>query len=306
MRAASIARQATFQKSFLAVHRVRHKCLSLNSSLTYILPAAALGLMDFDDSTSQAAYSSLIQTCNRFLLECMSNECDTPGSNKFIQKPAPAIQGAASTAPSPLTQLVALSVRTTSSCSSCGHRSHRDNTSNVLDFVYPRQVRRSPLRAFDVPANINSDSKHLSNETPPPRDFFSIFKASIARENVTRSICPACRKTTAAKVRRQLTGAPLPTILAVNTAVHTSDHMQVWLDTPAEIGSRFLQPRIGISALGDRVVAVLDNEPLLQDGLVVYELQSIIAQIQAIDDPAHLVTLVKSKSALICNKIEAF
>ncbi|KAL7004824.1 poly(A)-specific ribonuclease [Cystobasidiomycetes sp. EMM_F5] len=197
------------------------------------------------------------------------------GSNKFIQKPAPAIQGAASTAPSPLTQLVALSVRTTSSCSSCGHRSHRDNTSNVLDFVYPRQ--------------------HLSNETPPPRDFFSIFKASIARENVTRSICPACRKTTAAKVRRQLTGAPLPTILAVNTAVHTSDHMQVWLDTPAEIGSRFLQPRIGISALGDRVVAVLDNEPLLQDGLVVYELQSIIAQIQAIDDPAHLVTLVKRK-----------
>ena len=98
--------------------------------------AAALGLMDFDDSSSQAAYSSLIQTFNRFLLESMSNECDVPTRNKTILLN----DNTASGRLSPLAQLMGFQVKTVSVCGSCGYQAAREAVSNVLDFVYPRKV----------------------------------------------------------------------------------------------------------------------------------------------------------------------
>lgn len=115
----------------------------------------------------------------------------------------------------------------------------------------------------------------MSNEVSLPTDFASIFKASVARENVTKATCTGCRHFANARVRRQLTGSELPPVLVVNTAVHTSDHMEVWLDS-AEQGSaaRFLQPRIAINRTGTRVKTVeAGQEADVDDDTITYELR---------------------------------
>lgn len=80
--------------------------------------------------------------------------------------------------------------------------------------------------------------------------------------------------TGAAKVRRELTGNFLPPVLAVNTAVHTSDHVDVWLDVKkkGEV-KRFLKPRFSISATGQSVTALRDEAAFVPAGEVVYELK---------------------------------
>ena len=115
----------------------------------------------------------------------------------------------------------------------------------------------------------------MSNEVSLPTDFASIFKASVARENVTKATCTGCRHFANARVRRQLTGSELPPVLVINTAVHTSDHMEVWLDS-AEQGSaaRFLQPRIAINRTGTRVKTVeASQEADGDDDTIIYELR---------------------------------
>ncbi|CAD6575124.1 MAG: poly(A)-specific ribonuclease [Cyphobasidiales sp. Tagirdzhanova-0007] len=252
-------------------------CQASNFSRTFTAnaQAAALGLMDFD-STSQAAYSSLIQIFNRFLLESMNSECDLSLRNQSIL-----LHASGTLVPlSPIAQLMGLHVRTTSTCGSCAYQASREAISNVLDLVYPR--------------------KALSNELQSPTDFSSILKSSISRENTTKTTCANCRLSlnyrlsTNARVKRQLTGVQLPPVLSVNTAVHTSDHMEIWLDCLSQgPQARFLQPRFAINLLGTVVKPLAGGEAIDDESLVIYELQAIVAQIQADDDPAHLVSLIK-------------
>ena len=294
---ASIAKRVTSPRSspqVLKVSRYR-KCISkvvkLKSSA-----AAALGLMDFDDSSAQVAYSSLIQTFNRFLLERMGKESDVV---KLLLQYDTELDAESLPPASLLSQIIGLNTRTTSTCSSCGHRVSRDSSTNILDFVYPRKV--SPVDTAGRAVSY-AHSKALSNEIPSKNDFASIFKASIARENVTRSICPSCKQTTSARVRRQLTGSALPSVLTVNASIHTPDHMQAWVDPPLQTGQpkRFLSPQIAVSLLGDEVVTVEPGEVPAQ-GLLTYELCAIVVQIQSAEDPAHLISLVKGKCRM-CGK----
>lgn len=136
----------------------------------------------------------------------------------------------------------------------------------------------------------------LSNETQLPTNFQAIFKASIAREAMTKVSCQGCRSLTSARVRRELTGAQLPPVLAVNTAVHTQDHVEMWLDKQTVNGpERFLQPAFAISQSGDRIIPLTKDAIADRQDLCVYELRAMVVQIQAEDDPAHLVSLVKGK-----------
>ena len=102
-------------------------------------------------------------------------------------------------------------------------------------------------------------------------------------------------------------------MLAVNTAVHTSDHIDVWLDsTKKGERSRFLKPRFSVNATGQSVTALRDEAAFVPPGDVVYELkvdmsilswrsllklslQAMVVQIQTEDDAPHLVSLVKGK-----------
>lgn len=98
--------------------------------------AAALGLMDNEESSSShAAYSSLIQTFNRFLLESTSNESDSKEHNQAITA-----QRHQDQIPSAIAQLVGLPVRTATVCKSCGYSANREAITNVLDYVYPPKV----------------------------------------------------------------------------------------------------------------------------------------------------------------------
>lgn len=250
--------------------------------------------MDIDDTSSQVAYSSLIQICNRFLLETMNSESDRGANNATVLKTEPQVFQRLT--PSPLSQIMGLAVRTTSTCSHCGYRSSRESTTNVLDLVYPRKVCTfSAHCACSLPSD-DVVAQALSNEIQPQTNFQAIFKASIAREAMTKVSCQGCRSLTSARVRRELTGAPLPSVLAVNTAVHTPDHVEMWLDKQTRAGTqRFLQPALAISPSGDRVVPLSSGTMADSQDLCIYELRAIVVQIQAEDDPAHLVSLVKSK-----------
>jgi PAB-dependent poly(A)-specific ribonuclease subunit 2 len=102
--------------------------------------------MDVDESSSsQAAYSSLIQTFNRFLLECMGAEADVKPHNQRILHQREGVDEAPSHA-SALSQLVGLLVRTATTCKACGYQISRDSTTNVLDFVYPAKVHLALVR----------------------------------------------------------------------------------------------------------------------------------------------------------------
>lgn len=229
--------------------------------------AAALGLMDSDESSSShAAYSSLIQTFNRFLLETISNE-----SNAHEHNQAVTAQRTQDRIPSAVAQLVGLAMRTATICKSCGYHTARESINNVLDFVYPPKVRSHEKTAY---ITLKRVLQALSNEVPARTDFAAIFQASILREAGTRFSCPQCRVTVAAKVKRELAGTFLPPVLAVNTAVHTSDHVDVWLDaTKKGETKRFLKPRFSIDATGRTVTALRDEAAFVPAGDVVYELK---------------------------------
>lgn len=75
-------------------------------------------------------------------------------------------------------------------------------------------------------------------------------------------------------MRRRLTGKALPSVLTVNTAVHTSDHMDIWLDKLKQGSrSRFLQPRFAVNLAGDTVLSLESDNVEVPAGMVVYELQ---------------------------------
>jgi PAB-dependent poly(A)-specific ribonuclease subunit 2 len=96
------------------------------------MTVAALGLMDHDGESSTVAYASLIQTFNRFLIDQMTAEADSPGRN-------PALLKSTSSLRSPLTQLLATEAKTLSICQ-CGGQTSRDSTLSVVDMIYPRRV----------------------------------------------------------------------------------------------------------------------------------------------------------------------
>lgn len=163
-------------------------------------------------------------------------------------------------------------------------------------FSLPSQGRSLWSQCLILLLTHSGSPQALSNETQLPTNFQAIFKASIAREAMTKVSCQGCRSLTSARVRRELTGAQLPPVLAVNTAVHTQDHVEMWLDKQTRAGTeRFLQPAFAISSSGDRIVPFSKDTLADKQDLCIYELRAMVVQIQAEDDPAHLVSLVKGK-----------
>lgn len=234
--------------------------------------------MDFDDSSSQTAYSALIQTANRFLLETMTTESDVHGMRRTVAiQPRGALQSSLPI----LSQLIGLHTQTINICSACGHQAQRESIANVLDLVYPRKVRQVASSANIRVKTAKSKSfpllfcelQALSNEIPPPADFPSILQASISRENLTKATCPNCRQFVGARVKRRLVDGSLPAVLAINAAVHTSEQMEHWLDSSTKgPGGRLLQPYIALDATG-RVLKAFDPSSTPRDeGMVVYEL----------------------------------
>ena len=214
--------------------------------------AETLGLMDKEDSpnSGDVAYSNLVQSLNRFVLDSTSVEAQSAASKHALTSAAnfPALSSAASTAStrgsrrtgaptgptSPrqmmgrfgeadaamldpaasgpnVSQLFALNTKTKTICVHCGRETHRNSSSHVVDLIYPR--------------------KALSNEPQPSTDFASILRASLIRETSTRTPCRGCQFTALFRSRRTLpSNAELPPALSINAAIHSGEQLGYWID----------------------------------------------------------------------------
>lgn len=229
--------------------------------------AASMGLMDKDDaSNADAAYSSLIQTFNRFLLETVSVESAEASSPD-------------STYANMMRRMFVNTQFTVQVCGTCGTVSQRPSGSNIVDLIYPR--------------------KPLSNELAPPSDFASILRTSLLRETLAKATCRACN-TPASAIRSQRVLPPtesLPQAISVNCTINTSDQLRYWL--MGNKGRSYLPSKLAISVLGDgvRVEEIRSDEEenaIKERGdHAVYLLRSMVVQVQADKDPPHLVSFAK-------------
>lgn len=227
--------------------------------------AAALGLMDKDDSPgANVAYSSLIQTFNRFMLETCMQE-----SKQAVKSDS--VNGEL------MSKLFVNTQMTKHVCSTCGHTATRDSNSFVVDLLYPR--------------------KAMSNEMPPPSDFASILRASLMRETLSKAACRACHAPAAVFRSRRILppNEALPQALSVNCAVNTSEQLRHWMAS-ADAGS-YLPPKVALHVQDDdAIVRELRTEDDLslaaEQGSAIYALRSMVVQVQADKDAPHLVALV--------------
>ncbi|BGP54203.1 hypothetical protein JCM8202_001336 [Rhodotorula sphaerocarpa] len=231
----------------------------------------ALGLIDHEnDSAKSVAYSTLIQTFNRYLLEQMNTESSIPAATL----PRLVKGAAASPLAPPLAQLVRLDLHAASACQSCGAKSDRETGVSVVDLSYPR--------------------KAMSNEPQPLTSFESILSNSIARETVSRLPCSSCKQNTHVRVRRVLPAeATLPPVLVFNAGVRTADELDVWRDGREAPGSRFVAERFRVRRGSEGLLRVTTSAEPAQDGDIEYALKAMVVQIQTEDEAPHLVALAK-------------
>ncbi|PWN52754.1 hypothetical protein IE53DRAFT_366908 [Violaceomyces palustris] len=283
--------------------------------------ATTLGLMDKDDSpSSDTAYSNLIQSFNRFMLDATSFESQPPSSGQARSKGSSSdprqkrgsgngngngragqsLDGEASSptssgeqangvgkndAKSVVSALFSVSSTTRTTCVHCGRETHRNSVSHVVDLVYPR--------------------KALSNEPPPPSDFASVLRSALVRETQSRAACRGCQFTALFRSRRVLpNNRDLPRALSINAAVHTGEQLSFWLDGkgPGGKGSgrTYLPPRVAVEVKGDdvRTRGIWEAKDLSGlEGSAIYKLRALIVQIQADKDVPHLCAIVRVPEA---------
>ncbi|GAA5868955.1 hypothetical protein JCM16303_000318 [Sporobolomyces ruberrimus] len=243
----------------------------------------ALGLIDLEnDSSKTTAYSTLIQTFNRYLLEQMTTESFLPPN--IAPAPEPLIKNSPfSTEPGkvtpPMSQLVKLELKTLSTCSSCGAKGERDTGANVIDLLYPRRA--------------------MSNEPTPSTSFTSIVSSSLARETIAKLPCSTCRQNTHIRMRRALPDVtPLPPVLVFNAGVRTAEELELWMDKRGEGAERkrWLKSKfsLGKGQNGEPIVNETGKKSKVKvKESVDYELRAMVVQIQAEGEAPHLVALAR-------------
>lgn len=231
--------------------------------------AAALGLMDKDDSpSSDAAYSNLIQTLNRFLLDAVSDDDGKGAVWRLFEN--------------------ALATRTT--CTNCGASVDREAHSLVVDLTYPRRVLSNELAPpSDFASVLRGSLLRETHVKAPCRSCQT--PASMLR---SRRILPETDQ--------------LPASLSINCAVHTAEHLSFWLGgTPQQPSSAYLPPQLSLSVQGEQVRAkgLWTEEDKAQEEQAsasspppaIYTLRAIVVQVQADKDVPHLCALVKVPGA---------
>ncbi|GAA5946166.1 hypothetical protein JCM3765_000141 [Sporobolomyces pararoseus] len=243
----------------------------------------ALGLIDLEnDSSKTTAYSTLIQTFNRYLLEQMTTESSLPPN--IVPTPALLLKNSPfSTEPGkatpPMAQLVRVDLKSLSTCSNCGAKGERETPANVVDLIYPRRA--------------------MSNEPTPSTSFASIVSSSLTRETIAKLPCSSCRQNTHIRMRRALPeSTPLPPVLVFNAGVRTADELELWMDKRGNGGDRkrWLKSKftLGKGQNGEPVVSETGKKSKLKaKDPVDYELRAMVVQIQAEGDAPHLVALAR-------------
>ncbi|RUP46592.1 PAB-dependent poly(A)-specific ribonuclease subunit PAN2 [Jimgerdemannia flammicorona] len=262
--------------------------------------ADGLGLFEPETPEPSLSYSGLIQNFNRFILEQLHQETNTPKTNpKMLRSIANeddiAINEEDGEVPSLIQQLFGLKTASVSQCSQCGNEAMR--------MTYP----------FVVDLSIPTVGQSKQFETVIPRKSFSdILHASLRRETPTKAFCTKCQQSQPMVARKILRG--LPPVLTINSGVTSNEQAVFWrqygeilepnfTDGAGRVAteSPWLPKRLGLKLNGNEfIVKELDREPLAQaefegDGIDcgVYELTSVVSQIQQEKDIPHLVSHVR-------------
>ncbi|RUS31626.1 ubiquitin carboxyl-terminal hydrolase-domain-containing protein [Jimgerdemannia flammicorona] len=267
--------------------------------------ADGLGLFEPETPEPSLSYSGLIQNFNRFILEQLHQETNTPKTNpKMLRSIANeddiAINEEDGEVPSLIQQLFGLKTASVSQCSQCGNEAMRMTYPFVVDLVYPKK-------------SIPTVGQSKQFETVIPRKSFSdILHASLRRETPTKAFCTKCQQSQPMVARKILRG--LPPVLTINSGVTSNEQAVFWrqygeilepnfTDGAGRVAteSPWLPKRLGLKLNGNEfIVKELDREPLAQaefegDGIDcgVYELTSVVSQIQQEKDIPHLVSHVR-------------
>ncbi|SPO31075.1 related to PAN2 - component of Pab1p-stimulated poly(A) ribonuclease [Ustilago trichophora] len=228
--------------------------------------AASLGLMDREDGLTnissgsgagknEIVYSQLVQTLNRFVLDCTANEAQAfPQGGASATGTAPARASTTGAPPglgppmssnrggngggagrrmqpdpaSPTSAMSAAeSVPSAASSSIAKLFSLNTVTKTVCIHCGRESNRNHPLLSVDL----IYPRRPMSNEPAPPSDFASVLRASLVREVQNRAPCRACQFTAMFRTRRVMpTTAELPRVLSVNAAIQAPEHLHYWLD----------------------------------------------------------------------------
>ncbi|TPX39823.1 hypothetical protein SeMB42_g03619 [Synchytrium endobioticum] len=236
--------------------------------------AAGLGLLEPDVVTTPVSYSSMIQSCNRFILEQAHQECMGVGISYPI---IPSVYNASSSPLSLIQQLYGHPSSTMSKCDVCGNAEVRNTISFVVDMTYRK-------------ASHPSSSKVLQSSLPPFQSFNETLQTSLRRGTTTRAWCSHCNKyqpLTQIRALRQL-----PVVLNVNAFVSESGQSGWW--TPGWASARF-----AMSIKEDDVM--VEDAPArgecVPDGLVLYELVSVISEVIENSKTRHLISHIRVDEA---------
>ncbi|CBQ69014.1 related to PAN2-component of Pab1p-stimulated poly(A) ribonuclease [Sporisorium reilianum SRZ2] len=225
--------------------------------------AETLGLMEREDSLAKVSSNSgvskneimcsqLVQTLNRFVLDCTATEAQTSqagvSSNSASARASPAgappglgpplssnrgggvssgagrrIAGdlASPTSPLPPDSAAAFD-------SSVAKLFALNTVTKTVCIHCGRESSRSnPLLSVDL----IYPRRPMSNESAPPSDFASVLRASLLREVQNRAPCRACQFTAMFRTRRVMPAtSELPRVLSVNAAIQAPEHLHYWLD----------------------------------------------------------------------------
>jgi PAB-dependent poly(A)-specific ribonuclease subunit 2 len=262
-----------------------HNCQATNflRALSSSERAASLGLMDKDDSPSaEVAYSNLIQTFNRFMLDTVALEAASAAwvkeDGQTDEEHNRMSQQQGGDAARLMSKLFCNTTSTKHTCATCNYTSTRENASHVVDLIYPRRA--------------------LSNEREIPSDFATVLKASLIRETQTKATCRSCHAPMSViRSKRTLPNtAELPQALSVNCAVNTGEQLRFWMDGANSTRS-YLPTMISMNVNGDdvsirEVRQAEQQEEETKRGSAIYMLRSMVVQVQADQDIPHLIAIV--------------
>ncbi|TKY88917.1 hypothetical protein EX895_002158 [Sporisorium graminicola] len=246
--------------------------------------ATNLGLMDREDSLTNVSsgtgvgkneiiYSQLVQTLNRFVLDCTANEAQTSqsslssSSGSARASPAGAPPGlgpplssnrgggvgagrrfagdlSSPTSPLPPQDAAAASAAADSAVAKLFALHTVSKT--VCIHCGRESSRSNPLLSVDL----IYPRRAMSNESTPPSDFASVLRASLIREVQNRAPCRACQFTAMFRTRRAMPAtSELPRVLSVNAGIQAPEHLHYWLDANQK-GNKPAAPPMGPARSG--------------------------------------------------------
>jgi PAB-dependent poly(A)-specific ribonuclease subunit 2 len=232
-----------------------------------------LGLIE--EETHVPSLSTMTQGLSRFLFDKINHEYRsiTPVSTTLEQTLFNLTQR-----PSPdelVSRILATSAVVTIKCTNCRSETTRPGTAQVNDLMYP------------------PPKPSVRGGRAPKTTFSQVLKMGVERETGSKGWCSRCQRYQNLQMRKTIHS--VPAVLAMNTAISTSEHRRLWA-TPG-----WLPEEIGI-IVDQGQFFCFEGEDLklhLQRGIhsiTVYSLIGMVVNIESsMPQTSHLVSMINGK-----------